>query len=98
MGMVHLNGLKERNMKDSGKIICTMEWVYLSGQMANAIEASTRIIRKVVKESFHGLVGNAKQENGKMESLYRHKLIEFTIGKIHFNAYLPTQMLYQNEC
>jgi hypothetical protein len=96
--MVHLNGLKERNMKDNGKIICTMEWVYLSGQMENAIEASTKIIRKVVKVPCPGPMENAKQDHGAMESSYRHKLIEFTIGKSILTRINQPRCFYQNEC
>ena len=77
MDMALLNGLKERNMKDNGKIICTMEWVYSSGQMANAIEVSMRIIRKVDRASCHGPVENAKREYGSTESLNRPKQIDF---------------------
>ena len=77
-------------MKDNGKIICIMEWDYLSGQMERATEGSTRTIRKVEKVSCLGLMENAKQEYGAMDSLYKNKLIELPIiimGLTHINHY-----------
>ena len=76
MDMGSLSGLKAKDMRASGKIICTMEQVFLSGQTESATGASMKTIRKVVKALCLGRVESAKQEYGEMESMFRNKLIE----------------------